>query len=128
MRNANPNNGPARHLLVVADTSADFNQHNLWEVKVSQDQPSWFIPRGDYVEARLSHHLPTSISVQLMRRSGGSVTAHLRPDYQAFDLYAYLVGTADHDRLSGVTSLSPAVFAPPASLVRAGIDHQHLCG
>lgn len=128
VRNAHPNNGPARHLLVVADPSADLDQHNLWEIKVPQGQPSWFIPRGDYVEARLSHHLPTSISIQLVRRSGGSVTARLRPDYQAFDLYAYLVGAATQERPSGVTSLSPAVVAPPTSLVRAGVDAQHLWG
>jgi hypothetical protein len=118
------------HLNVIAHTeiNTDLNtdRFDLWEVASTQGLESWLIPRGDYIEARVSSQLLAPVSVELLTRSGEKVVAHLRADYQAFEIYDYLVGS--QRKVDEVNDPSDSGVILPESLLNSKIDPQSLWG
>ena len=117
------------HLNVIAhtelNTELSTDRFDLWEVTSTQGLGSWLIPRGDYVEARVSSQLLAPVSVEFLTRSGEKVIAHLRADYQAFEIYDYIVGSQKR-KVDEVNDPSDPRVLIPESLLNSKIDQQSL--
>jgi len=119
-------NLPQHHLQVVAHTDYDLDNLKLWKLQSLEGFTPWFIPRGDYVEAKLSVNSSSLISVELFTRSKVKVTAHLRVDHQVFTAFEYIVGTQQNIQSNDVGSITSSLSTPPPSLRHAGIEPQML--
>jgi hypothetical protein len=70
--------GSPLNVMVVPQITAE--RSSLWQVERGPEQTRLFIPKRDFVEARVSAQPLAPVWVELIDRDGERVVAHLRAD------------------------------------------------